>query len=710
MAENEVQTAKGGDKSEAALREERVLEFWKENKIFEKSLEKEAPSGEFVFYDGPPTANGKPGIHHLESRCFKDALPRYKTMRGYHVRRKGGWDTHGLPVELEVEKEIGLKSKKEIEKYGIAEFNKKCKESVWKYVDLWENFTDRTGYWIDQENPYITYDKKYMESVWNVVKNVDDKKLLYKDYKVLPWCPRCGTALSSHELAQGYKDVKDLSVYAKFKLLNEENTFVLAWTTTPWTLPGNVGLAVGEDIDYVKVKQNGEFLILAKARLSLIEGLPAQAGEHEIVQEMKGKDLLGLEYEPLYPFLKDNISGVEKEKLGNAFKIYPASFVTTTDGTGVVHTAVMYGQEDFELGTKVGLPKFHLVGEDGNFLNFAGFLPGKFVKDEETAVEIIKDLAHRGLLFKKEKYEHSYPHCWRCKTPLIYFARDSWYIAMSKLRDELVKQNKKINWEPEHIREGRFGEWIREVKDWAISRERYWGTPLPIWICEDCGEKHVVGSVADLKENVKKSGNKYFAMRHGQSESNIKNNNHGIVSSREENEDHLTEEGQKQSLQAVEVLKDKKIDLIFVSPFVRTRDTVQILKDNLGFTDEQIIFDKRLSEINAGDFEGKNWDEYKDLFKDAKERFFSKLHKGESLLDVKNRVMNFLYELEEKYKNKNILIISHGAPLWMLFAGASGYSAEESIGMTGGAFRHTEEIEKRIFGSFKHFVIPLYVI
>ncbi len=685
------------NKSEAALREEAILEFWKEKDIFNKSLQKPSPSGEFVFYDGPPTANGMPGIHHLEPRCFKDALPRYKTMRGYHVRRKGGWDTHGLPVELKVEKELGLKSKKEIEVYGIEAFNKKCKESVWKHVDVWEKFTDRTGYWIDKENPYVTYDKHFMESVWNVVKTVDEKKLLYKDYKVLPWCPRCGTALSSHELAQGYEDVKDLSVFVKFKLIGEENTFVLAWTTTPWTLPGNVGLAVGEDIDYVKVKQGEEFQILAEAKLSVL------VGEYEVVSKMKGKDLLGLEYEPLYPFLKDNISGPEKEKLDKAFKIYPADFVTTEDGTGVVHTAVMYGVDDFDLGTKIGLPKFHMVGEDGNFLKFAGFLAGLFVKDEATAVEIIKDLSRRGLLLKKEKYEHSYPHCWRCHTPLIYFARDSWYISMSSLRNELVSENEKINWEPAYIRDGRFGEWLREVKDWAISRERYWGTPLPIWSCDLCNDRHIVGSINDLKENVVKSGNRYITMRHGQSESNIKNSMHGVVSSREENEDHLTEQGKAQALQSAESLKDEKIDLVFVSPFVRTRDTLQVLKENLGFKDEQIIFDKRLSEIDAGDFEGKNWDEYKNLFKDAKERFFSSMHKGESLLDVKNRAMSFIYELEEKYKNKNILIISHGSPLWMLFAGTSGYSGEESIAMTGGAFRHSEEIEKGVFGSFKHF-------
>jgi len=648
-------------KSEAAQREERVLKFWKENSIFEKSLEKKAPKGDFIFYEGPPTANGKPGIHHLEARAFKDAIPRYKTMRGYYVRRKAGWDTHGLPVELEVEKELGLKSKKDIEAFGVAEFNKRCKKSVWKYLDLWNVFTERVGFWVDQNNPYVTYDKKYMESVWNVIKTIDDKKLIYKDYKVVPWCPRCGTALSSHELAQGYKDVKDLSVYVKFKV-KVSPEYILAWTTTPWTLLGNVALAVGENIDYVKIKHETGILILAKARLSVIEG------EYEILEEMKGSTLVGLEYEPLYPYLKENIKGGEAEKMDKAYKVYPANFVTTEDGTGVVHTAVMYGADDFELGTKIGLPKFHLVGEDGNFLPIAGTFSGKFVKDEETAVEIIKDLAHRGLLIKKEKYEHSYPHCWRCKTPLIYFARDSWYVAMSQLRDKLVKENEKINWEPSHIKEGRFGEWIREVKDWAISRERYWGTPLPIWICESCNEKQVIGSVDDLKEKVKKSGNKYFIMRHGGAESNLIDK----ICSKVEDVDHLTEAGRQQVSDAVSKVKKEKIDIIISSDFMRTRETAEIVAEGIGFQKEKIIFDKRIRELCAGSFDGKKWEDYPHFFKAA-------LEGSESFAEVKKRTAEFIYDIEKKYQNKNILIVTHESPAKLLFSIASGFNMDELI-------------------------------
>ncbi len=654
-------------KSELAQKEERILSFWKENDIFSKTLNETNGGEEFVFYEGPPTANGKPGIHHLEARAFKDVIPRYKTMRGYHVRRKAGWDTHGLPVELEVEKELGLKSKKEIEAFGISEFNKRCKKSVWKYLDLWNVFTERIGYWVDQKDPYITYDKNYMESVWNVIKTVDDRKLLYKDYKIVPWCPRCGTALSSHELAQGYKDVKDLSVYVKFKVKGQDNTFVLAWTTTPWTLLGNVALAVGEKIEYVKIKLGGEILILAKARLSIIEG------EYEIVEEIKGKGLIGLEYEPLYSYLKENISDVEKEKLGKAFRVYPADFVTIEDGTGVVHTAVMYGADDFDLGTKIGLPKFHLVGEDGNFLSFTGTFAGKFVKDENTAVEIIKDLAHRGILLKKEKYEHSYPHCWRCKTPLIYFARDSWYIRMSTLRDDLVKENQKINWEPEYIKEGRFGEWLREVKDWAISRERYWGTPLPIWICDDCGEKHVVGSVEDIKKNVKKSGNKYFVMRHGQAE----NNALGIYCSLKDKY-HLTENGRAQVSETAKELEDKKITAIYCSPVLRTKETAEIVAKNINFPVEKIIYDDRIRELEFGDFSGHPMDEFWNYIESKDWTFDSKIPNGESHQDAKNRFGEFLFDIDSKHKDEKILIVSHGIAVEIIPSIIKGADKKES--------------------------------
>ena len=658
-------------KSSSAAKEEEVLKFWKENKIFEKSLEKDSPKGEYVFYEGPPTANGKPGIHHLEARAFKDVIPRYKTMKGYHVRRKGGWDTHGLPVELQVEKKLGLTSKKEIEEYGIAKFNKECKESVWEYTDLWEKFTERMGYWVDQKNAYVTYHNNYIESVWNIIKTVDQRGLLFKDYKVVPWCPRCGTTLSSHELAQGYQDVKDLSVYAKFKLKGQENTYILAWTTTPWTLPGNVALAVGKNIDYVKIRKENEFYFIAKARISVIEG------EYEIVEELKGSDLVGLEYEPLYPYLQNTISDTEKPKLEKAFRVYPADFVTTEDGTGVVHTAVMYGVDDFNLGNDIGLPKHHMVGLDGKFFDGCDFLTGRFVRDENVAVDIIKDLAHRGLLFKKEKYEHSYPHCWRCKTALVYYARDSWYIRMTELRDELVKENEGINWEPSYIKNGRFGEWLKEIKDWAISRERYWGTPFPMWTCVDCGKREVIGSITDLKNKTKKSGNKYFIMRHGETECNVR----GEVSSTVNNDDHLTKDGILQVEKSAFMLKDKNIDFIITSPFVRTKETTELLADKIGFNKENIIFDDRLHEMSVPMYEGKKWSEYHNDFPKTVENFNKAPEGNESYEDVRRRSMSVLYDIENNYSNKNILIVTHGSPVWQMFSEVNGLSTEESLGI-----------------------------
>jgi isoleucyl-tRNA synthetase len=731
MAENthkNLETAaKTGKKSVHAEREERILAFWKEKGIFEKSLIKKSPKGEFIFYEGPPTANGRPGIHHLEARAFKDAIPRYKTMRGYHVRRKGGWDTHGLPVELQVEKSLGLKSKKEIETYGVAAFNQKCQESVWTYVHEFENFTDRMGYWVDLKNPYITYKPQYIESLWNIVKKVEDDKLLYKDYKVVPWCPRCGTALSSHELAQGYEEVKDNAVTIKFKIKNEKSnskntdknlkspdTYLLAWTTTPWTLPGNVGLAVNEKINYLKVRffrtPQGDLLyepnstisradcmseeiVIAKERLEnytirksgslsleeakMLPHTPSERFEyaHEIISEIKGSDLISLEYEPLYPFLKDNISGPEKEKVKNAYKVYAADFVTTEDGTGIVHTAVMYGQDDFVLGNEVGLPKYHLVNEDGTFKKETGFLAGLFVKDQNTDVALIKDLAAKNLLFAKEKYAHSYPHCWRCHTPLIYFARDSWYIRMSDLRKKLVKENEGINWEPAHLKEGRFGEWLSEVKDWAISRERYWGTPLPVWVCDVCKKRKVVGSIAEVSARPR---NAYFMLRHGQADNNVQE----ILSNDPEASHHLTEKGKRQVTAAADLLKKKKIDLVFISPFVRTRETAEILKNKLGWTDEQIVVAPEIRELNSGAYANRS---VADFSRDYPflERFETCPLGGETYADIKKRMGDFLYGLDQKYQGKNILIISHETALYLLQAAASGLDRAQSLVLRG---------------------------
>ena len=650
-------------KSDAALKEEAVLKFWQDNKIFEKTLEKEAPKGEFVFFEGPPTANAKPALHHLEARAFKDVIPRYKTMQGFHVARQGGWDTHGLPVELQIEKKLGLTSKKDIETYGVEKFNRECKNSVFEYIKDWEDFTDRIGYWVDKKNAYFTFNTNYIESLWNVFSKVNDRGLLYKDYRIVPWCSRCGTSLASHELAQGYEDVKDLSIFVKFKVVGEENTYFLAWTTTPWTLPGNVALAVGGKIDYVKTKVGEEILIVAKTRLEVLnEGF-------EIIEEIKGSDLAGLSYEPLYNFITPN------EK---SHKVYAGDFVTTEDGTGVVHIAPMYGQDDFELGTKVGLPKEHVVGLDGKFLPDTGFFSGRFAmeKDENgkptLAVDVIKDLTARGLFFDKKNYEHTYPHCWRCKTPLIYYARDSWYIRMTELRDELVKENQDINWEPSHIRDGRFGEWLKDIKDWAISRERYWGTPMPVWVADD-GEKLVVDSIETLKKYTKKSGNKYFVMRHGEGEHNIS----GIARTRVDDDTHLTDNGRVKATSSAKDLKDRDITAIYVSPLIRTRETAEIVADIIGLPKDKIVIDERIKEIDAGVWNGKPFS-FTSYFNTI-DSYETPIEGGESPMDVKRRVGDFLNEINSKHKDENILIVSHGIFFEVVDSIVDGLDKEKSL-------------------------------
>ena len=465
-------------------REKNVVEFWKKNDIFKKSIKAREGHPTFMFYDGPPTANGKPHIGHIETRVFKDVVPRFWTMKGYEVPRKAGWDTHGLPVELEVEKLLGINGKPEIEKYGVEPFIKQCKESVWKYKHEWEVMSDRVGFWADMEHPYVTYENNYIESVWWALKTISDKGLLYKGHKIVPYCPRCGTSLSSHEVAQGYKDVKETSCIAKFKVVNEENTYLLAWTTTPWTLPSNVALCVSPKDKYVQIKvENGERYILAEALIpSVIDG------EYEQEKEWLGDELCGMQYEPLYHF-------VEPEE--KAWYVVADNYVTLTDGTGIVHIAPAFGEDDSRVGKDNKLPFVQLVDEQGNFSKETGEWAGIFVKDADKLV--LKDLEERGLLFAALPYEHSYPFCWRCDTPLLYYAIDTWFIRMSELRDRLVKNNNTVNWMPDNIKEGRFGNFLENVIDWGLSRSRYWGTPLPVWECE-CGHYHTIGSIEELKK------------------------------------------------------------------------------------------------------------------------------------------------------------------------------------------------------------------
>ena len=503
--------------------ERRILRFWKEHDIFRKSIEERPEERLYVFYEGPPTANARPGVHHVLSRAFKDLFPRYKTMRGYRVPRKAGWDTHGLPVELEVERELGLKSKPEIEEFGIEEFNRRCRESVFRYVKEWEALTERIGFWLDMEHPYITYDNEYIESVWWIVKQLWDKGLVYLDYRSTPHCPRCGTSLSDGEVALGYReDTPDPSVYVKFRLLDplpgvpddDLPTYVLAWTTTPWTLPGNTALAVDPEAEYsVALRQgsgqaeaDGERLILASALLDA-----ALDKDYRVVATLRGEELVGLRYEPLYEptawgvqpmwfdpaqdgrlVLADDIQRVER-----AYTIIGGEFVSLTDGTGVVHVAPAFGGEDFDVGKEMGLLFLQPVDLRGRMPEGCPW-PGQFVKDADEG--IMEELARRRLLLRRETIRHTYPFCWRCDTPLLYYAKPTWYIRTTAVKESLIEGNERINWYPEHIRHGRFGDWLRNNVDWALSRERYWGTPLPIWQCPSCGAHECIGSRAEMRE------------------------------------------------------------------------------------------------------------------------------------------------------------------------------------------------------------------
>lgn len=739
------------------------MKFWEENKIFEKSVEKNSADKSFIFYEGPPTANGVPGLHHVLARAFKDIIPRYKTMKGYRVERKAGWDTHGLPVELQVEKELGLRNKQDIEnivpgnpRESVIEFNKKCKESVWKYKDLWEKLTRRMGYWVDMKNPYITYENRYIESVWWVIaqifktKGKDGNSLIYKGHKVVPYCYRCGTTLSSHEVAQGYQTVKDNSIFVKFKIKPnpekeiDDKTYFLVWTTTPWTLPGNVALAVGENIDYSKLRvknledNSEEIFIVAEKRSGIIAekyGFEAESDawknllsgrakfltnvqkprfQIDLLDSYTGKKLAGMKmkYEPL--FLKELAESVitksksdqliepqfairdtgdnlfkercreiikdssEIDKLKeNSYKVYTARFISTEEGTGIVHIAPAFGEDDANLARDKELPTLHTVSREG-ILRKNLKLPGEGVavkkEDEKGNYKvdqlIIEDLKKRGLLLKEELYEHEYPFCWRCETPLIYYAKPSWFIRMSELSEELVKNNEKINWVPENIKEGRFGEWLRGVKDWAISRERYWGTPLPIWECKKCGEMKVIESIDDIKEQLG-DPNKLFIVRHGEAKNNVKQ----IHTSFPETEKYsLTDKGKLQVKVTAGELKDKQISYIFYSPVQRAKETAEIIAEEIGI-DMQV--DERLREWDFGNFNGKTHTELVAAYPNWFESRKKDINKVEGLQDVLVRMQSFLDDINKNCKGKNIVIISHGDPILALKTILTGENIKE---------------------------------
>jgi isoleucyl-tRNA synthetase len=689
-------------KSKVAEREENTLKFWQDSNIFQKSLEKESPKGclpdsrrEYVFYDGPPFATGTPHYGHLLAGTIKDFIGRYQTMQGKHVPRRWGWDCHGLPVENIVEKELNLKSKKDIEEYGIEKFNQVARKSVLAYVDDWKKIVPRMGRFVDMENDYKTMDSSFTESVWWIFNKLNDKGLVYEGFKSMHLCPRCETTLSNFEVNQGYKDITDISVTVKFAVTGEANTFFLAWTTTPWTLPGNVALAVGPEVDYVKIKTqpSGENYILAKSRLGIIKD------NYAVVEEFKGEKIIGKSYHPVFDFYNNK----ETKNIDNGFKVYGANFVTMEDGTGIVHIAPAFGEDDMNLGKEKNLPFIQHVGTNGKFKvevkDFAG-IDVKPKEDHQSAdILVIKYLAGKGTLFAKEKIIHSYPHCWRCDTPLLNYASSSWFVEVTKFRDKLVKANKDINWVPGDIKEGRFGKWLEGARDWAISRSRYWGAPLPVWRCDKCTKKEFVSSVEDIK---KKTGgrNNFLVVRHGEADNNVL----GIISSDPNRPHHLTEKGRSQVLALAGNLKSKKIDLIYVSPFVRTQETAKILSQVLNIAPENVITDDRIHEVYAGELDGKSDAEYQRFFESRMEKFDKAPKGGENYTDIKNRMTSFIYDINSKNKDKNILIVGHNTPIWLMFSGVLGLTPNQAVELRHEAhdFIKNSEVKELPFAPIPH--------
>lgn len=725
---NNKENSKTATKSPIALREEVTLKMWREGGIFEKSLNRPGRPT-FVFYDGPPFATGSPHYGHILSSMIKDTIPRFKTMQGYNVPRRWGWDCHGLPIENMVEKEIGLKSKKDIEEYGLQRFNEVAREFVLRYTDIWREQIPRFGRFVDMDHDYRTMDTPYTESVWWAFKTLHNKGLIYEGFKSMHLCPRCGTTLSNFEVNQGYKDITDISVYVLFRLLDKSSasdTAILAWTTTPWTLPGNAALAVGADITYVEVEVSLPVsppsnpvvtspatpdraapikkIIVAKDRLGAVPGLTAP----KILREFKGSDLVGKSYVPVFDYYAQDKTLANRD---NGWKVYVADFVTTTDGTGIVHIAPAFGSDDYELSLTNKLPFIQHVGIDGKFkaevLDFAGQLvkpkadeDGTKDANQKADIEIIKYLARKGGLYAKEKITHSYPHCWRCDTPLLNYASSSWFVKVTDIKDKLVAENRKINWVPHEVGQYRFGNWLAGARDWAISRSRYWGAPIPVWrtigVKDSDREIKIISTRAELRAALKPR-NRYIIVRHGQAENNLRL----IMSSSLSAKHDLTAKGREQVMQTAAKLKSEGIDIIIASPFLRTEETAKMIANELGL---QYITDPRIGELQAGIYDGKSTSEYRETFADHHDRFTWAPDKAETYMDVRRRMMAFIYDIDSKYEGKTILIITHDTPGWLLVSGSLGLNNSESLALRGKTnfFLQNAEIKRFDFVPLPH--------
>ena len=671
-------------KGPLAAREEEVLAFWNKENIFQKSLEKPSPKGEYVFYDGPPFATGLPHFGHLLQSAIKDAIPRYRTMRGYHVARRWGWDCHGLPLENQIEQELGFKVKRDIEEYGVEKFNTAAQNAVLRYADDWKKIIPRVGRWVDMDNDYRTMDSSYTESVWWAFKTLYGKGLIYQGFKAMQYCPRCGTTLSNNEVGLGYKDIDDIAVTVKLPLVDEPGTSLLIWTTTPWTLPGNTAAAVNADATYVKVKVGEEKFIVAKELLENVLSKKSsgslqtfsQEVSPEVLTEFLGKELVGKRYEPPFDYFKNEL---HKHKT-HAFKVYAAPYVTMDSGTGLVHLAPAFGAEDLELAQKEKIPLIHHITDEGKFIatvkDFAGLMAKPKGNPRETDQKIAQWLAEKNLLYSQEILRHSYPHCWRCDTPLLNWAANSWFVKVSAIKQKLIDENKKVQWVPSHVGTGRFNNLLESAPDWAISRSRYWGAPIPVWRNTKTKETKIIGSVEELLPLVRKSGNNYFVMRHAEARSNAErflNSNNSI-------ENHLTENGKAQARAAALQLKGKGITTIVASPITRAQETAKLIAEELRIDFSQVMTDTRLAEVQLGDREGIKLPEWEAVFAMLSDKFNKKYIApgGETYEDVYKRVGEFLFDIESRYTGKNILVVTHGTPAWLMTEAAS-YAPMEKV-------------------------------